>query len=311
MSSRLVSSLPGLLAQVGPDTDQLEEAVPDGLTATDWFQAGLVFVGAVVVAVVVRLILDRAMTRLPNSPTRLLRRLATALIIVFGFVYALGSIGVEVGLFIGALGIGGIALAFAFQDILENFVAGVILQAKRPFRRGSWVEVGDKQLFGVVQEIDSRSVIIDTFGGDRIVLPAAEVLKNPIVNWTARGRHRLAVTIGVHYRHDPADAIAAIEPRLSAIDEVLHDPAPRVLISELGDSSVQLTAYVWHHAFADIFWVQHRVIEEAKRALDTAGIEIPFPQRVLSFSPQPEENRWESTSEADGNPVGESSSSNR
>ena len=276
------------LAQTGPDTDAIEEAVPDSLTAADWAEAGILFVAAVLLAAVIRKLLDRAMDRMPNGPTQLFRRLGTAVIVVVGFLYALSSIGVEVGLFLGALGIGGIALAFAFQDLLENFVAGVILQIKRPFRRGAWVEIGEQRLFGVVNNVDSRSVIIDTFAGDRIVLPAAEVLKNPIVNWTTRGRHRLAVPIDIHYRHDPADAIAAVEPRLSVIDEVLDEPAPRVLLSELGPTAVRITAYVWHDAFADIFWVQHRVIEEAKRGLEDAGVEIPFPQYVVALGTDPQ-----------------------
>ena len=274
-----------LLVQVGPDAEAVEEAVPEGLTAADWIQAGVVVVVAIIVGLVASKLINRSLGHRAPGTATLIGRLAALIITVVGFVYGLSNIGVEVGLFIGALGIGGIALAFAFQDILENFVAGVILQIKRPFRRGAWVEIGEAPHFGVVQDIDSRSVIIDTFGGDRIVLPAAEVLKNAIVNWTARGRHRLAVDVGIHYRTVPAEAIAAIEPRLAAIDEVLDDPAPRVLLSSLDDSAVTLTAYVWHHAFADVFYVQHRVIEEAKAALDDAGIEIPFPQRVLSFAP--------------------------
>jgi small-conductance mechanosensitive channel len=193
---------------------------------------------------------------------------------------------VQVGLFLGALGIGGIALAFAFPDILENFIAGFILQVKRPFVPRDYVEIGEKQLFGIVKDVDSRSVVIDTFGGDRIIVPAAEVLKNAIVNWTARGRHRLPVEIGIHYRTTPHEAVEAITPRIQAIDEVLSEPAARVLCTRLDDSAVVLTAYVWHDAFADVFWVQHRVVEEAKQALDDAGIEIPFPQRVLSLSPE-------------------------
>lgn len=277
--------VPELLAQIGPDTDAVDEAVPDGLAASDWIQAGVVVAVAVVVGLVVSRVVNRSLDRRAPGTANLVGRLSALVITVVGFIYALSSIGVEVGLFLGALGVGGIALAFAFQDILENFVAGVILQLKRPFHRGAYVEIGELQLFGVVKEIDSRSVIIDTFGGDRIVVPAAEVLKNPIVNWTARGRHRLPVQIGIAYRATPSDAISVIEPRLFEIDEVLKDPAPRVLLTELGDSAVTLTAYVWHDAFADVFLVQHRVIEEAKLALDAAGIEIPFPQRVLSFAP--------------------------
>jgi small conductance mechanosensitive channel len=274
-----------LTAQVSPDTDAVELAVPEGLGLADWIVAGTIFVGAIVLTMLLRRAIDRTVGRRAPSSAKFLGRVVTLFVGVAGFVYALSAIGVQVGLLIGALGIGGIALAFAFQDILENFMAGVILQVKRPFRPGNIVEVGDARHLGTVREIDSRSVIIDMFSGERVVVPAAEVLKSPIINWTAHPRRRLAVPIGIHYRDDPQEAIDVIEARLRNIEEVLATPAPRVLLSELGESSVDLTAYVWHDAYGDIFWIQHRVIQEAKRALDAAGIEIPFPQRVVTFAP--------------------------
>jgi small conductance mechanosensitive channel len=274
-----------LTAQVSPDTDAVELAVPEGLGLADWIVAGTIFVGAIVLTMLLRRAIDRTVGRRAPSSAKFLGRVVTLFVGVAGFVYALSAIGVQVGLLIGALGIGGIALAFAFQDILENFMAGVILQVKRPFRPGNIVEVGDARHLGTVREIDSRSVIIDMFSGERVVVPAAEVLKSPIINWTAQPRRRLAVPIGIHYRDDPQEAIDVIEARLRNIEEVLATPAPRVLLSELGESSVDLTAYVWHDAYGDIFWIQHRVIQEAKRALDAAGIEIPFPQRVVTFAP--------------------------
>lgn len=276
-----------LLAQVTPDADAVEQAVPQGLTWSDWVQAGAVFVAGLVLAGIVHRAVLRTLARRAEGGGQLIGRLAALLIGAVGFVYALSSIGVEVGLLVGALGIGGIALAFAFQDILENFVAGVILQVKRPFRPGNIVEAGEGRHLGIVREIDSRSVILDMFSGERVILPAAEVLKSPIINWTAKPQRRLAVPIGVHYRDDPQRAIDVIEPRLRGIDEILGDPAPRVLLSALGESSVDLTAYVWHEAYGDLFWIQHRVVQEAKAALDEAGIEIPFPQRVLTFAPDP------------------------
>ena len=267
-----------VLAQVTPDANAVDQAVPSGLTLTDWLQAGVIVVAAAVVAGLIARVARRALANRSQGSAQLVGRVGALFVFVVGFVYALKSIGVEVGLLVGALGIGGIALAFAFQDILENFIAGIILQVKRPFRPGNIVEAGADRHLGIVREIDSRSVILDMFSGERIILPAAEVLKSPIINWTAHPRRRLAVPIGIHYRADPQRAIDAIEPCLRDIDEVLDEPAPRVLISELGESAVSLTAYVWHAAYGDLFWIEHRVIQEAKRALDAAGIEIPFPR---------------------------------
>jgi len=283
-------SVSSLFAQLAPDAEAVERAVPQGLLWSDWVLAAVVFVAGLVLAGLVNRIAHRTLARRSEASAQLVGRIAALVVGVIGTVYALSSIGVEVGLLVGALGIGGIALAFAFQDILENFVAGVILQVKRPFRHGNIIEAGEGRHLGIVKEIDSRSVIIDMFSGERVILPAAEVLKSPIINWTAQPRRRLAVPIGIAYRADPQRAIDAIEQRLQAIDEVLPDPAPRVLLSALGESSVDLTAYVWHRAYGDIFWIQHRVVQEAKAGLDAAGIEIPFPQRVVTFAPDPGAN---------------------
>lgn len=273
-----------LLAQLEPDAEAVDQAVPDGLTLADWIVAAVVFVGALVLAAVLRKVINRTVGRRAPSSAKFVGRVVTLFVAVAGFVYALSSIGVQVGLFVGALGIGGIALAFAFQDLLENFMAGVILQLKRPFRPGNIVEIGEARHLGTVRDVDSRTVIVDTFGGDRIVVPAAEVLKSPIINWTSNGRRRLEVPVGIAYAADPQVAIDAITPRLTAIDEVLERPAPRVLLSGFGESAVHLTAYVWHDAYADIFWVQHRVVQEIQRALADVGIRIPFPQRVVTFA---------------------------
>lgn len=279
-----------LLAQVAPDADAVEQAIPQGLVWADWLRAAAVFIAGLVLGGVVHRVVLRVLGRRTDGSASLVSRLAGIAVTTVGFIYALSSIGVEVGLLIGALGIGGIALAFAFQDILENFIAGIILQVKNPFRIGHIIEAGEGRHLGTVRDVDSRSVILDMFSGERVVLPAAEVLKSPIINWTAQPRRRLAVPIGIHYRAEPQHAIDVIEPRLRAIDEVAEEPAPRVLLSALGESSVDLNAYVWHAAYGDIFWIQHRVVQEAKAALDEAGIEIPFPQRVVTFAPDPGAN---------------------
>lgn len=287
-----------LLAQVAPDADAVEQALPQGLGWADWLRAGVVFVGGLVLAGVAHRVIQRALRRRSEGSATLVGRIVALIVATVGFVYALSSIGVEVGLLIGALGIGGIALAFAFQDILENFVAGIILQLKRPFRMGHIVEAGEGRHLGTVRDVDSRSVILDTFSGERVILPAAEVLKSPIINWTARPQRRLAQPVPIHLRADPQAAIDAIEARLRTIPEVLPDPAPRVLLSGFGESAVELTAYVWYPAYGDLFWVQHRVVQEAKVALEEAGIEIPFPQRAVTVVPEDQPFAWSATARA-------------
>ncbi len=273
-----------LLGQIAPDPDAVEAAVPDGLRLRDWLLAAAVVAASVLASTALRVVVRRTIGRRNRGSAQLVGRLSTIVVVSVGLVYALSSIGVDVGLLVGALGIGGVVVAFAFQDILENFVAGIILQIKRPFVPGDIVEAGASRPLGIVRDVDSRSVLLDQFSGERVVLPAAEVLKNQIVNWTRNPARRIGVPVQIPYRVDPQEAIDAIQPRLGTIEEVLPLPPPRVLVSDLAASGVTLTCYVWHDAFGDIFWIEHRVRLEAKRGLEAAGIEIPFPQRVVTFA---------------------------
>ncbi|HEX3620715.1 MAG TPA: mechanosensitive ion channel family protein [Acidimicrobiales bacterium] len=264
--------------------------VTHGLTARDWALAGGIAVGGVIVAKVVRHLVARAAARDDGhgAAAEAVGRFAGLALAAIAFVYALGVIGVRLGPLVGALGIGGLALAFAGQSILSNFLASIILQLRRPFRRGDQVKLDDCE--GTVEEINFRTVVLRTYEGQRVLVPCAQVLSTPITNHTTLGRRRTTLEVSVAYDADLEEARAVLLRAAHTVDGVLDHPSPEVWVESFGDSGIPLAMRFWHAPDAATLWrVRSAVAVAAKQALDAAGIAIPFPQRVLRFVSEPEQ----------------------
>lgn len=262
------------------------QLVPHGLTAWDWTRAGIILAVTVIVSQLVRRLTVRAFgSNSERAAVRIIGRFLAYLVAAAGFVYTLSALRVQIGPLIGALGIGGIALAFALQDILQNLVAGIILQARRPIRRGDQVEIGGHQ--GIVRDIDLRTVLIRTFDGLDVFLPNRTVLENPIVNYTMSPTRRLSLTIGVGYDSDLEFVQQKLIEAVRAVPGVLCEPSPAAWVTGFGASSVDFAVLMWFEAAAGSLWkVQSDAAISIKAALDGAGVEIPFPQRTLSLDPR-------------------------
>ncbi len=245
-----------------------------------------VFAGSLLLALALRQLLVRLVDRGDGDryAGRLIGRFVAVLIVAFGVVYALETIGVRVGPLVGALGVGGIALAFAAQDIMQNFVAGVLLQVRRPFRVGDQIGSGDFE--GVVRDVNLRAVELSTYDGLTVYLPNAEVLQAPIVNYTRTPSSRTSLTVGVAYDADLDAVQRLLCDACTRADGVLADPPVEVWVEEFGDSSVNLAVRFWHRADIATRWRTRSAVAVAvKGALDDAGVAIPFPQRTLWFGP--------------------------
>lgn len=165
------------------------ESVPrqielESLTSADWIRAGVVLVVSIIGAIIAnraaRSIGERTIG--PGAASLLIARLVGYLIVLVGLIYALGGLGVRIGPLLGALGLGGLVLAFALQGVVENFFGGLILQSRRPFTVGDTVVLA--QQTGVVKDVDSRTVVLRGLDGSWIRVPNAQVLKDPIVTLT-------------------------------------------------------------------------------------------------------------------------------
>lgn len=218
---------------------------------------------------------DRVAERLTFELVRLLVLLAALLL-------ALSVAGIPIGSVLAGLGIAGLAVAIAVQSILENFISGVVLLIRKPFRPGEQIQSNDFE--GTVEDLDLRVTRLLTYDGEVVLIPNAEVFKKPLVNLTRRGRRRTSVCVGIDYRDDHNAAREVLRRSLVRTPGVLVDPEPEVLLTELGESSVNFELRYW--TLPDIRSVRHvqdRVLAGVKSAVEEAGMTIPWPIRTLMW----------------------------
>ncbi len=192
--------------------------------------------------------------------------------VLLGLAVAFPSVK-PVDLLAGA-GILSVALGFAFQDILSNLLAGVLLLFRQPFRSGDQVEVNDRQ--GVVEGITIRETRIRTFAGELLIIPNADVYTNEIVVLTDLDIRRSSFVVGVAYEADLDEAVEVATAAMRGVEGVAPDPPAEALLSELGAATVNLECRFWAASRQhDVLVVASRTIAAVKRAFDDAEIEMP------------------------------------
>ncbi len=185
-------------------------------------------------------------------------------------------VGIQTTSFVAVLGAAGLAVGLALQGSLSNFAGGALLLIFRPYKVGDLIEAQGQ--LGVVKEIQIFTTTLLSPHSKRIVVPNGPLANGTIVNFTAEGKLRVDLTVGVAYSADIERARQVLLDVLKADERVLTEPAPMVEVAELGDSSVNLA--VRPHTHPDDYWgVYFDTLKNCKLALDAAGISIPFPQR--------------------------------
>lgn len=234
-----------------------------------------------VVAFVARRALGAVLTRteMPDGTRRLLLRVARFAIAVLALVTVLDQLGVNVTSVVAGLGIAGLAVSFAAQDTIANIISGVTLLLDQPFRPGDWVQLGD--LHATVTEVRLRTTVLTTFDNETLVVPNKALAAERIVNYTLTPRARVRVSVGVAYKESIDAARAVLLSTLTGDGRVLADPAPEVVVTGLGASSVDLQLRFWTEEPVQKLPLTWEYTEKAKKALDAAGIEIPFPHLQL------------------------------
>ncbi len=182
-----------------------------------------------------------------------------------------------------ALGVGGVAIGFAFKDVFENFLAGVLLLIREPFSIDDYIDCEDIE--GQVEEITIRDTHIRQTDGQLVVAPNAMFFKNPVTIRTARDVRRTTIICGVAYGEDVDAAREVIANAVRGVDEVRDDVRDvEVFAQEFADSAINFEVTWWTGSRpVDIRSSRDKVVAAVKRALDDAGIEIPFPYRTLTF----------------------------
>jgi small conductance mechanosensitive channel len=267
----------------------------------------IVFIVFVSIALAVRWLVERFSRRYQYARNLglVLGRLAQAVVLIFGLLVAATVVApsFHTADLIKVLGIGGIAIGFAFRDILQNFLAGIILLLHEPFRLGDQIKIDGFE--GTVEAIESRATIIKTYDSRQVVIPNAEVFTQSLIVNTAYESRRLEHLVGIGYGDEIEAAKRVIVDAVAGVEGVSRDPAPDALATDLADFSVQILVRYWvappdHQT---VLQTRDRVIAAIKRALNDAGIDMPYPTQQILFHDQTEETDGDRSRQREGWPA--------
>lgn len=188
--------------------------------------------------------------------------------------------GLRLGDIIATLGLGSVAVGFAFQDIFKNFLSGILILIQRPFRIDDQIVVGDYE--GTVEQIDIRTTMIRTYTGERILVPNSELFTSAVRVRTAYSKRRTDLAVGVDYNTSLAEAKQILQRTIERVEGVLNKPIPEIDLVGFGDSSIDLIVRYWTKPRQQqVRQVQTEAIMAIKLALDAASISIPYPIRTI------------------------------
>lgn len=185
--------------------------------------------------------------------------------------------------FIGALGIGGIAIGLAFRDTFENFLAGVMILARKPMEKGDVIEVEDVR--GEIEEVTIRDTYIRKRSNELVIVPNSVLFKNPVEINTDKPIRRYDIVVGVAYDEDAAEALKVIKSAAEGVEGIVENKGVDVFAREFGASSIDYLVRWWADSDpGKMHETRSAMVLTIKAALDEAGIEIPFPYRTLTFN---------------------------
>lgn len=184
-------------------------------------------------------------------------------------------IGIATTSFIAVLGAAGLAVGLALQGSLANFAGGVLILIFRPYKVGDFIDAGG--VMGSVKRIEIFSTILTTGDNKTIIVPNGAVSNSAITNFSTQDTRRVDIVFGIGYDDDLKKAKEVLKGLIEADERILKDPAPLIVVSNLGDSTVDITTRSWVNS-ADYWGVYFDLTENTKLAFDENGISIPYPQ---------------------------------
>ncbi len=202
------------------------------------------------------------------------------------------------------LGISGVAIGFAFRDILQNFLAGLLILLTEPFRINDQIVVGSFE--GTVEEIETRATTIRTYDGRRVVIPNTNLFTQSVTVNTAFSTRRLQYDVGIGYGDDIAQAQSVMLDAIRGVHGIMAEPPPEVLVVGLADYTVTLRVCWWIDPprRADTMESMSQALHAIKDALTAAGIDLPFPTRQILFHDQTEATDGDRSRQREGWPAG-------
>lgn len=245
-------------------------------------------------------------TRRGRNVALVFGRLSQVVLVLIGLLVALTILlpSFHAADLIQLLGIGGVAISFAFRDILQNFLAGILILLIEPFQIGDEIVFGEFE--GSVEEIQTRATLIRTYDGRRVIVPNSSLFTSPVIVNTAFSIRRIQYDVGIGVGDDIDRAKAIILAALQEVEDVLPAPAPEVLVVDLADFSVKLRIWFWINPpkRIELLHTRDRVLARIKTRLIDNGIDLPFPTQQVLFHDQTEETDGDRRRQREGWPAG-------
>lgn len=251
--------------------------------APAWIAAMIVFACSLWVARIMKeKVVDKVSAKFAEDDQDILiliGRTTYVAVLCVGATIALSIAGIDLTAIIAAIGFG---FGFAMQDLVANFVAGILILLNRPFSIGDFIQVNNT--VGKVEEIQSRATILKALDGTKVIVPNADLFKNQVTSFTSNPFRRMEIdSFGVTYDTDLAHASRVVLEALRAHPKVLQDPPPTILLDAFGDSSVDFIIRFWVESRSSFLRTKSEVIHLIKQHLDAAGIEMPYNTQTLIF----------------------------
>ena len=237
----------------------------------------------VVISRILRFVLQEDIyprVNLPRGVPSAISSMIQYAVVTIAFFVALAVAGIDLSSFAIIAGAVGVGIGFGLQNIVNNFVSGLILLFERPIQAGDSIELGP--LFGRVGRIGIRSSTVRTFQGAEVIVPNADLIAKEVINWTLSDAHRrLEVPVGVSYNADPREVIELLVKAAHVHREVMQEPEPFAIFVGYGNSSIDFELRAWVSNFGEGLRIQTELLLDIWDRLEQAGIEIPFPQQDL------------------------------
>lgn len=255
--------------------------------APGWIAAMVVFAASFLMAKMMKeKVVDRVSEKFGEEDKDvliLIGRSTYVAVLAVGITVALKIGGIDLTAIVAAVGFG---IGFALQDIVMNFIAGILILLNRPFHIGDMISVNGT--IGKVQEIQSRATILKALDGTRVIVPNADVFGNQVVNFTMNPFRRVELELGVAYGTDLGHAGRITMEAIKEHPKVLLDPAPVILWTGFGSSNIDFVARFWVDSKSNWLKTKSEVIQLIKRLYEENGIGMSYDTRTLLFSPETE-----------------------
>ncbi len=253
------------------------------LTVLSLLIGGIIMAVGIIVAKIVKLLFHKYYApTLPKDTAQNISKLIYFGIIIISFLVFTSSQGIDFSGLMVAGGIFAVVIGFATQSVVSNLISGLFLMIEKPVKHGDTIQIPDMAISGTLLDIATFSSRVRKFDGTVIRIPNEKFFTSNIRSLSTSTVRRADASVGIAYKDDIDNAIFVIKKEIHlTMPFILRIPEPEFRVEELGDSSVNIQVLVWHPK-DDWSQAQSILLTTVKRALDKSGIEIPFPQRVIS-----------------------------